>query len=87
MIKVAPDHLPEGQDYKTQVPVGTRKIHDEVEEVSFSLWVSNNCILASHPATKTVMEEIQSWNSVMELDVEIPLFSNEKRKRIYPLIR
>jgi len=72
-IKVAPGYLPEGQDSKTQVQVGTRKINDEIEVVTVYLWINNGFVFSSHPEVESVQKRIQSYNSVMELEVNLPV--------------
>jgi len=70
-IKVAPSHLLEGEDSKTQITIGTRKFLNQTEEVSISLWVSNGSVFASHPSAETVQKRIESEASIMELEAEL----------------
>ena len=64
-IKIAPGYLPEEEDSKTQITIGTRKFLNQTEEVSISLWVSNGRVFASHPSAETVQKRIKleaSWH-------------------------
>ena len=88
-IKIAPGYLPEGEDSKTQITVGTRKLLNQTEEVLISLWVKNGSVFNSHPSAQRVQKRIKSESSVMEMDVNFPVccLTNEKRQKIYPQLR
>ena len=73
-IKIAAQYLPDGKEDKTEIQVGTMLFNNEVEMVSLALWKSNGCVFASHPAVETVKKKIQSEASLMDLEVNIPIY-------------
>ena len=73
-IKVDAQYLPDGKEDEFEIQVGTMLSNTEAELVSISLWKSNGCVFVSHPAVETVKKKIQSEATLMDLEVNIPIY-------------